>query len=141
MFGDPATNPKGWEERLLPEILFFQEGPGVRKWQFNKEGVKLLNVRNIVDGQLNLSNTERYLSHEETQNKYKHFLLEPGDLVMASSGVTWGKTAWVEECHLPICMNTSTIRFHPHDTKTINRLYMRCFLDSPYFKQQINRLI
>ncbi|MEM9774110.1 MAG: restriction endonuclease subunit S [Chloroflexota bacterium] len=135
------TLPVGWDEIPLKEVLFFQEGPGVRKWQFTSEGVKLVNVKNIVDGKLNLDNTDRHLSEEETYGKYAHFLADAGDLVMASSGATWGKTAWIGEEHLPLCMNTSMIRFRPLDDKVVNRNYMRWFLDSTYFSRQIERLI
>jgi type I restriction enzyme S subunit len=141
MFGDPVTNPKGWDVKPLPELLFFQEGPGVRKWQFRESGVKLLNVRNIVARKLKLDNTERYISEEEANGKYSHFLADAGDLVMASSGVTWGKTAWVEEQHLPLCMNTSTIRFKPLDAKLVTKSYMEGFLNSDSFMRQIERII
>ncbi len=141
MFGDPVTNPKGWPVKPLPELLFFQEGPGVRNWQFTDSGVKLLNVRNIVGRKLNLENTERYISEDEAKGKYSHFLAEEGDLVMASSGVTWGKTAWVEKHHLPLCMNTSTIRFRPLDDRLVTKNYMEGFLNSDSFVRQIDRLI
>ena len=39
----------------MPDVLFFQEGPGVRNTQYTKEGVKLLNVSNLVDGKIDLS--------------------------------------------------------------------------------------
>jgi len=31
--------PEGWNIVKIPEVLFFQEGPGVRKWQFHDSGV------------------------------------------------------------------------------------------------------
>lgn len=141
MFGDPVTNPKRWPTQLLPELLLFQEGPGVRNWQFRNSGIKLLNVRNIVNGKLDLSNTETHLDSEEVKTRYSHFLVNEGDLVMASSGATWGKTAWVRQEHLPLCMNTSTIRFRPHDQSQLSNLYMWGFLNSTAFTRQIERLI
>ena len=141
MFGDPATNPKGWQMRLLSDVILFQEGPGIRNWQFTNEGIKLLNVKNIVNGVLDLTNTDRFLSYTEVEKTYKHFLAEAGDLVMASSGVTWGKTAWVHDQHLPLCMNTSTIRFKPKDKNVIDRQYMRYIFDSGFFKDQIRKII
>ena len=39
MFGDPVTNPKGWPLVPLPEVIYFQEGPGVRNSQFRTKRV------------------------------------------------------------------------------------------------------
>jgi len=62
-----------WEVVKIPEVLFFQEGPGVRKWQFHNTGVKLLNVGNINGGKINLSTTKIHLSEEEAYGKYWFF--------------------------------------------------------------------
>jgi len=40
----------------LSDAYWFQEGPGIRNWQFTHEGVKLLNVGNIEkNGNINLA--------------------------------------------------------------------------------------
>lgn len=140
MFGDPVTNPMGWEVGNFEGSVYFQEGPGVRKWQFRDAGVKLINVRNIVEGELVLDNTSRYLETAEVQKKYAHFLLDEGDLVMSSSGVTWGKIAYVKSEHLPLCLNTSMIRLRPTDGRTTHA-YIRAFVESESFRRQITRLI
>ena len=49
--------PKGWIEENISDVVFFQEGPGVRKTQFTEKGVKLLNVGNMNDNKINLSKT------------------------------------------------------------------------------------
>ena len=69
----------------IPDVLFFQEGPGVRNTQYTTEGVKLLNVANLVDGKVDLSKSDRYISEDEAYGKYKHFLCDAGDFVIASS--------------------------------------------------------
>ena len=72
------------EYRLIPELLFFQEGPGVRNTQYTDSGVKLLNVANLVDGKIDLSTSDRYISEEEAYGKYAHFLVEDGDFIIDS---------------------------------------------------------
>jgi type I restriction enzyme S subunit len=129
------------DEARVPfeEAAYFQEGPGVRNWQFKENGIKLINVRNIVNGVLDLSNTNRFLSEEEVSIRYKHFLLEPGDLVIASSGVTWGKVAEVKKADLPLCLNTSMIRIRPR--APFRKAYVRQFIEFGDFRSQIQRLI
>ena len=140
LFGDTVSNPKGWPLVPLPTVIYFQEGPGVRNWQFRKEGIKLVNVGNIVDGRLLTENTERHLDPLEVEQRYKHFLLDAGDFVVASSGVTWGKIAEVEQRHLPLCLNTSMIRFRPLGGG-VEKQFVRAFVESPAFRRQILRLI
>ena len=46
----------------ISDLLFFQEGPGVRNTQYTQSGVKLLNVANLVNGKVDLSTSDRYIS-------------------------------------------------------------------------------
>ena len=129
----------------FPEVLFFQEGPGVRNTQYTNEGVKLLNVANLVDGSIDLSTSDRYISTNEAFGKYKHFLCDEGDFIVASSGIKVEyidkKMGFVTKEMLPLCMNTSTIRFKPLDKNILNIRYFMYFLKSNDFKQQLSRHI
>ena len=137
--------PKGWRISTLPEAYFFQEGPGVRKWQFRDKGIKLLNGSNINHGLLDTSNTRIYLDENEVAGKYRHFLVDAGDLVIASSGIVvenfHNKIAFVKKEDLPLCMNTSTIRFKTLDEKQASLFYLKFFLKTRIFKAQIQKLI
>ncbi|PHI20957.1 hypothetical protein CEQ90_04525 [Lewinellaceae bacterium SD302] len=129
----------------LPEVVFFQEGPGVRKWQFRGHGIKLLNGGNINNNIIDLSTTDKYISEEEAFNKYKHFLIKEGDLLIACSGIVVekfdGKIAFVKNHHLPLCLNTSTMRFRSLESEKLYIKYFYYFLKSRQFKSQIQRLI
>jgi type I restriction enzyme S subunit len=129
-----------WKVKTLPEVCWFQEGPGVRNYQFTSSGVKLLNGTNIENGKLNLDSTNRYVSNHEAYGMYSHFLADDGDIVIASSGITIDKfhekVAFVNSTHLPLCMNTSTIRFKIR-SKYLTRDFLFHFLKSKSFKEQI----
>jgi type I restriction enzyme, S subunit len=125
---------------LFPDVIEFLEGPGVRNWQFRNSGVKLINIRNLVDNGLDLTNTNNYLDENEVKEKYNHFLLSKGDFVIASSGVTWGKIAEVKCEHLPLCLNTSIIKILPKDER-VAKQYLWHFIKSNEFRNQIDRLI
>jgi type I restriction enzyme S subunit len=133
-----------WKMVKIPEVLFFQEGPGVRKWQFKNRGVKLLNVGNINHGILNLSKTSVFLSEEEANGKYSHFLVEEGDLLIACSGIIisnfHNKIAYAKKEHLPLCMNTSTMRFRPLDNRILLDYY-KYVLQTNTFTSQLRKLI
>lgn len=129
----------------IPEVLFFQEGPGVRNTQYTEEGVKLLNVANLVNGKVDLSTSDRYISEKEAYGKYKHFLCDDGDFIIASSGIKVEyidkKMGFVDETMLPLCMNTSTIRFKVLDENILRIRYFMYYLKSHHFKEQLFRQI
>jgi type I restriction enzyme S subunit len=131
-----------WEARRLVDICWFQEGPGVRTTQFTTQGIKLLNGTNIIRGKVTLETTNRYISEYEAFGCYKHFLVDDGDILIASSGVTIDKfhekVAFASSENLPLCMNTSTIRFKP-DTTELHEKFLYFFLQSDLFKEPIGK--
>ena len=132
-------------EVKIPEMLFFQEGPGVRNTQYTSSGVKLLNVANLVDGKVDLSTSYRYISEDEAYGKYRHFLCDEGDFIVASSGIKVDyidkKMGFISREMLPLCMNTSTIRFKVLDDSKLNIKYFMYFLKSTAFKKQLAKQI
>jgi type I restriction enzyme, S subunit len=137
--------PDDWEIVKLPDALSFQEGPGVQNHQFTQSGVKLLNGSNIQKAELILDNTSRYIAESEAYGRYKHFLVDAGDLVIASSGISVDKfeekIAFVADKDLPLCMNTSTIRFKTISQRQVNLIYFKYFMMTALFKKQIRRQI
>lgn len=132
----PYSLLDGWEWAWFSDLYFFQEGPGIRNWQFRNSGIKLLNVQNIVGDKLILDNTDKYIDIEEYQQKYQHFTIEENDLVFASSGGSWGKSAFFNNPGYKVIVNTSTIRMHPF-LEDCPRNYLKLFLDSKLFKDQM----
>jgi type I restriction enzyme, S subunit len=136
--------PNGWKKVKIPEVLFFQEGPGVRNWQFTESGVKLLNVGNINFGKIDLNSTSIHLSNKEANGKYAHFLVDEGDLLIACSGIIvsnfHNKIAFAEKSHLPLCLNTSTMRFKSLNNK-IDLNYFKYYLQTVHFTSQLQKLI
>lgn len=132
--------PTDWKVLELPKVIWFQEGPGLRNWQFKKNGLKVINVTNLQhDGYLDLSLTDRHVDWIEFEKIYKHFLIDEGDFVMASSGNSYCKTSVVRKQDLPLLMNTSVIRFKP--LEGLDSKYMEIYLASNYFKDQIDQMI
>ena len=132
---------------LLEQAFWFQEGPGVRNTQFREKGVKLLNVGNILkNGGIDLNKTKRHISEDEAKTKYKHFLCDEGDLVIASSGISFDEDGllrtrgdFIKSHQLPLCMNTSVIRFKSKNGNSLN--YLKHWLQSYEFRNQITKLV
>lgn len=130
---------------FISDIFFYQEGPGVRKWQFTDSGVKLINVGNINNGKIDLSSTKINISKEEAYGKYSHFLIDEGDLLIACSGIVvdnfHNKIAFINKEHLPLCLNTSTMRFKELPEKKGDLNFLKYFLQTNDFKSQLGKLI
>lgn len=136
---------EGWKYIKLTDVVWFQEGPGVRNTQYTENGVKLLNVANLVNGKIDLSTSKRYISEEEAYGKYRHFLVDEGDFIIASSGIQVEyfekKMGFVDASQLPLCMNTSTIRFKTLNNKILDMRFFMYYLKSKDFKSQLSRQI
>lgn len=120
--------------KKIDDFAFYQEGPGIRNWQYvNSNGIKFINIRCINDFDLHL-NDANMISKEEAYGIYKHFMVEENDILVSTSG-SLGRLAIARKEHLPLCMNTSVIRFKPliHN----NYPYLLCFLMSQNFKDTI----
>ena len=81
MFGDPVTNPKGWEKSELGKVCSVQGGFSFKSKDFRAEGVKLVKIANVHYE--NLTWDEVDLLPEEYLSTYSSFALEAGDILMA----------------------------------------------------------
>jgi type I restriction enzyme S subunit len=94
MFGDPATNPRGWPMRPLSELAS-QITDGEHKTpDRSTEGVKLLSARNVRDGFLDLSHVD-YVSPEVHARLSVRCKPSPGDILISCSG-TIGRVARIK---------------------------------------------
>lgn len=129
--------PDSWGWFCFKDVVFFQEGPGIRNWQFTNAGIKLLNVSNILsDGKLNFSNSNKYVAVDEFLEKYTHFEITEGDLLFASSGGSWGKIAWYQSPGFQVMLNTSTIRLRFFNDN-FEPDYLYYFLKTAFFRKQM----
>ena len=134
--------PKHWSVKKLPWVVFFQEGPGLRNWQFTDHGVRVVCVTNITTDGLNFDQYQRYISEDEYLSSYKHFTVETGDLLLASSGNSFGKLCrYSGEFDNEFILNTSTIRLHSLDEKSLKTEYLKLLIESEVVQTQIRILV
>ena len=127
--------PIDWRSVPFGDAVFFQEGPGIRHWQYRDAGIPFVNIRCLVDGRLDRQSMN-CLDAMEVNDKYSHFLLDAGDYVVSSSG-TIGRIAEVFLADLPCMLNTSVIRMRPNNRNILDRRFLRYFLTSSLFQTQI----
>ncbi len=133
-----------WDTVPISDLVFFQEGPGLRNWQWAEDGMKVINVKNILGdgtGAVDTSNSDKYISMSEFESRYRHFEVQEQDIVVASSGNTYGKVGRIKQSNLPLMMNTSVIRFRSKNEAKLNDEYLFCFLRSSLFKKQVEQFV
>ena len=129
--------PETWKVDDLSKQVSYLEGPGIRNWQYRDFGIRFLNIRTMNNGDILLDKCN-YLDQVEVQAKYSHFLLNEGDIVVSSSG-TLGRNVIIRKSHLPICLNTSIIRYR-EVSGGLPKSYIWPFLNSSYFQNKIQSL-
>jgi type I restriction enzyme S subunit len=132
--------PSHWSVVPLKRSAFFQEGPGLRQWQFAPNGIRVICVTNITELGIDFSAYQKFISEEEYQTQYKHFTVKNGDLLLSSSGNSWGKVAefMSEE---PVILNTSTIRINENGEGTYNRKLLKWALQATFVREQLDQMM
>lgn len=96
LFGNPDTNPKGWDEYPLSEKLNVLGGYSFKSDQFDEnDGIPVLRIGNINAGYFKPVNMV-YWKEDESLERYAMY---PGDLVMSLTG-TVGKDDYGNVCIL-----------------------------------------
>ncbi|KYG80442.1 hypothetical protein AWW67_09720 [Roseivirga seohaensis] len=131
----PFNIPNHWKWCFLSDISIIQEGPGIRKHQYQDNGIQFLTVTNILEGSVDLEKSQKYISSDEYNEKYKHYKINSGDIVTACSGASWGKSAIYEGDEI-LMLNTSTLRLRFFNDLGDNR-YLYYLTKSDYFKANL----
>ncbi len=95
MFGDPVTNPKGWEEKTVGELEEFITS-GSRGWAkyYSDDGDLFIRIQNLKKGVLDLSDTAFVQAPDSAEAKRTR--VKAGD-ILVSITADLGRTAVVPE--------------------------------------------
>lgn len=125
------------ETALIGEVAFIQEGPGIRKYEYEDGGYPMINVRCVQDGRIDMSKG-RAANTKLATGKWRHFQVVEGDILFTTSG-TIGRCAIVKSHNLPLLMNTSVVRFRTESKRLLQR-YLYHFLRSDLFQKPLLEL-
>ena len=128
--------PNGWIWASLPEVVFFQEGPGIMKKDFRDSGVPLIRISGLQTDKVSLEGCN-FLDPEMVESKWKHFKLEMGDIVICTSA-SIGKVSIVDSETVGAIPYTGQIRFQM--SPAITKDYFLYFAMSDIYLNQVNLL-
>ncbi|MDG1276923.1 MAG: restriction endonuclease subunit S [Algoriphagus sp.] len=135
MFGDPVTNPKGWEVKKMGEVLeLITYGLTVRP-KYHKTGVPLISAKEIRSGYLDMENAAR-ISKTDFDSLSQKGRPNKGDILFSKTG-SIGHCALVENQELfAITQNAARLVFN----KSVYRKYAIYYLRSDYVQNLSKRL-
>lgn len=137
MFGDPATNPKGWPMKTLGALLTFQQyGPRFYNEAYADDGIRIVRITDLDEsGVLRFVDMPRMLVSAEDEAKYR---LHSGDLIFARTGATVGKVALIGP-NDPPCIAGAYFIVMRFDPKRVAPGYALAVLMAPSVRAIVSR--
>ena len=139
MFGDPSTNPKGWNETTIGnECFYIKDGPHKSLPDIGKEnsGHPFISVRNIVNGYIDLS-TARYISDEDYNDAIKKCHPEKGDMLYSKGGTTGIAKLIDIDNKFANWVHVAVLKF---DKVNLNGIFFENMLNGDYCYKQSQKL-
>jgi type I restriction enzyme S subunit len=135
VFGDPVGNPRKWRPGTFDDqVTLLQYGPRFFNEAYVEvDGIRIVRITDLdFQGRLDYSAMPLMDVSDEDRQK---FVLKPGDLLLARSGATVGKTALIDD-RAPECIaGAYFIRMRFKDD--VRPLYVQMVLRSKLVQQMI----
>lgn len=125
--------PAHWTLLPFRFAVWYQEGPGIMAVDFKTDGVPLLRVSGVHGRYASLEGCN-FLDQSKVNEKWGHFRVEKGDLLISASATT-GTVSEVDEETVGSIPYTGIIRLKP--SKRITRAFLKAFVASRAFHEQI----
>ena len=132
----PMKMPNTWTWAMLPEIVFFQEGPGILKKDFREKGIPLIRISGLQTDSVSLDGCN-YLEPKMVDKKWSHFKLDKGDVILCTSA-SIGKASIVGDEAVGSIPYTGQIRFKMSDA--MDRDYFLYLAISNVYLNQVNAM-
>lgn len=136
MFGDPVTNPKGWEVKDLKDIAKIQIGPfgtQLHKEDYIENGIPLINPTHIVKG--NIVPKSNLTISERKHGSLPEYHLKVGDIIMGRRG-EMGRCAIVNEAENGWMCGTGSLFVRPKKSGVFSE-YLNKLLSSQAIKNHL----
>lgn len=139
LFGDPVSNPMGWEVAAMGDQLNVIGGFAFKSEDFADEGVPVVRISNLNRDSIDLDDCARI--PRAKVGKGEKFRIHPGDTLIAMSGATTGKLGFVpDDLTDDWFLNQRVGAFRIPSDSLLHREYLRALLASPFYQQHVLNL-
>lgn len=124
MFGDPVTNPKGWEVKRLDSVAKSYDCPhSTPKW--TNEGILCIRTSNLSKGAWDFSE-RRFVSEKDYISRSSRCEIAGGDIILSREG-TIGVAAMVED-DMRLCLGQRLVQIRPKKEIILSTYLLQCIL-------------
>ena len=137
MFGDPVTNPKGWDFKKLEEVSILTTKGSSPKWQgfeYISEGVRFVTSENVRLGYLDISK-DKFVA-DEFHEKLHRSQLKENDLLVNLVGASIGRGALVPNDALPSNINQAVAKTEL-DTSLVHPKFILHQIITPQLQERL----
>jgi len=137
MFGDPISNPMGWEVEKLGNCIKIMGGAAFKSADYVKNGIPLVKIGTINKGYLDIQN----LSYLPTDmlSQYERYILKPNDLLLTLTGTAgkddYGNPFILNSIFEIYFLNQRVAKIEPH--KQLNKVFLYNFIKDKNIKGQL----
>ncbi|MFX9107645.1 restriction endonuclease subunit S [Acinetobacter haemolyticus] len=139
MFGDPVSNPKGWDKLTIEKMLnnekySLKRGPfggALKKEIFVESGYLVYEQYHALNNDFSF---QRYFIDEDKYKELKAFGVNPKDIIVSCSGVNLGKLAEVPEGSPAGIINQALLKISLNQSIILNDVFIDIFMH-PSFKK------
>lgn len=114
---------------VLGDYCIIKSGFAFRSSWWTEDGVKVIKIKNIDNGKINLNDCS-FVSFDKIE-KAKDFLVHAGDVLIAMTGATLGKFAIVPQINEPLLVNQRVGKFFLGDNPIEKLPFLYCTLKQP----------
>jgi type I restriction enzyme S subunit len=137
MFGEPETNPMGWEVGTIENICAkITDGEHVTPKRV-ENGIYLLSARNILNHTISVDDVD-YIDENEYARIAKRIVPTEGDILISCSGSV-GRVAQIPQNFK--CQMVRSVAILQLDKAAANPTYVEYFIETDYLQRQIQRSI
>lgn len=142
MFGDPATNPKGWPQKTIGDIAAkYSDGPfgsNLKTSHYTSSGVRVIRLQNIGVGEF-IDTDKAYVSERHFTRLSRHECM-PGDVLIGTLGDP-NLRACIQPSWLKVALNKADcVQLRPN-TKIVNAHYVCALLNHPSTERMAQDLV
>lgn len=130
MFGDPVSNPKGWEVKKLGEVVELKGGYAFKSSTYlnKKVGIPLLRIGDI--NQKRFESKDLIQLPEDYKIRYNKFLVRPGAILMSLTGTVgkddYGYAIFLDGKETSYLLNQRVVEITP--TERLSARFLHLYL-------------
>ena len=127
--------PKEWQPDNFGNKIELVHGYQFRDYDFVEDGIPVVKIGQVTEDGLDLSSCS-FVSRDRL-NSFQEIQIKQGDVLMALTGATLGKTCMVEETDTDLLQNYRVGRFEPREPETVHKGFLFALLGFSKIRRQI----